>query len=264
MPGTAPIAASTIWRWSCRCPARPDPAGTSQIADRHHGQQPDPANHQRRARHGQPLRQASAGQLEAERPAQRNWPRAGSRMRFSASPAGSPIPATTAGAAKNTKICAKMPSPSASQSAWRNSGPTSPLRPAPSSWATLGESAIMMPTMPMMATPQRLVPTATAPSTGAPRCPANTTSTTLPPITANWAAISGNASRSVARISRAKPPSARAWRASDVSESRPISAALPATWPGEARRAGTSPGSPPRAARPDRSPPAACAPHRPE
>src|SRR5690606_33085562 len=126
-------------------------------------------------------------------------------------------------------------------------------RSPPTSCATEGGTAIMMPITATIASVHTLVPTATAPSVTASRWPASTVSITFMPTAASWANTSGKASRAVVVSS----PAMRARRAgtmggigyslagASVIEARPRLARQPPA--GSARRAVRSQRDPRRA-----------------
>src|SRR5690606_15565708 len=93
------------------------------------------------------------------------------------------------------------PSPSASHSACRNSGPISARRPAPTSCATDGGSAISVPIGTSITSQNRAVPTATPARVLVPWRPAITLSTKPISPVARWPATSGAASAAVERTS---------------------------------------------------------------
>ena len=119
-----------------------------------------------------------------------------------ANPSGTPATATSAGPPQRTTPNISSPMASAIQIAWRNSGAISARRPAPSSCATDGGTAYMMPIIVISGIDARFAPIATAPSTCASRWPASITSITPCPIAESCATISGSARRSVALSSR--------------------------------------------------------------
>ena len=67
----------------------------------------------------------------------------------------------------------------ANHRAWRVNSPAWPRRPAPSSWETAAETAIIMPTMNTMPADQIEEPMATAPRSSAPSRPAIRVSTSV-------------------------------------------------------------------------------------
>ena len=108
------------------------------------------------------------------------------------------------------------PSAAASHSAWRNSGPISPRRPAPSSCDTDGGKAISTPIGSIIGNQNSAVPTATAARVAVPWWPATTASTKPTSPCDRCPAANGAARRAVRATSSRKRGG---WRGSGVMDS---------------------------------------------